>query len=423
MTFRVHSEGTTTPKHYASSSRVVHHMRFHLLAALLVAVAAAVVVAAVTFEYTSAAELRTLERRQAVEEATLFYEILDNELATLDLEIVNLAWQNDIYQYIVDGDPQGSYWTSYYNGDPSFMNWANLVAMLFMFPNGTLINGMMWNANHTDAIRPSPVFTQQISSMLLSRGKSDGLFWIPEIEALVIAQSQHVLHINLTGPPMGWVVYARSPFAIISKMVDTTNVCAALLPNTTDFGSIASVWDGEHLKMKGQIRGTRAPALAAAKSTPILQLNAVRAERNVGHVVAPASVFEKAGMTCSVSENQTHDTYLAIGTVIDDEMGVPRISILLRGIRVDAPTISSTTRYLIIICCCSLFALLCLVAVLLEIFVIRVLSTLSWKIVSVSSNMNPGERLKLTGKHELRNVTRTVNKLLVALEHRTEYED
>eukprot|EP00727_Mastigamoeba_balamuthi_P003325 m51a1_g12990 putative adenylate guanylate cyclase catalytic domain protein (321) ;mRNA; f:141-1878 len=73
----------------------------------------------------------------ADEEATLFYEILDNELATMDTEITDIAWQNDIYQYIEDGDPQG-YWTMYYNGDRGFMVIANLVATPFMFPN--LIN-------------------------------------------------------------------------------------------------------------------------------------------------------------------------------------------------------------------------------------------------------------------------------------------
>eukprot|EP00727_Mastigamoeba_balamuthi_P014012 m51a1_g9233 putative family 3 adenylate cyclase (1068) ;mRNA; r:82297-87128 len=337
----------------------VHHMRLHLLAALLVAAAAAAVVAAVTFEYTSAAELRTLERRQAVEEATLFYEILDNQFTMLELDIIISAWNDDIYMHIADGNPRGDVWMLYFDNRPGFLSFANLVALLFMLPNGTMLNGMMWNADKTGVERPSPVFTQQITSMLLARGKADGLLWIPETESLVIVQTEHVLHKNLSGPPMGWVVYARSPFSVLSH-------------------------------------------------------------RNVGHVVAPASVFEVAGMTCSESENQTHDTYLAIGTVIEDETGVPRISILLRGIRVDSPTIHQTTRYLIIICCCSLFVLLCLVAVLLELFVIRVLSTLSRKIVSVSSNMNNGERLKLTGKHELRNVTRAVNKLLVALEHRTQ---
>eukprot|EP00727_Mastigamoeba_balamuthi_P005618 m51a1_g1676 hypothetical protein (80) ;mRNA; r:416410-420504 len=67
-------------------------MRFHTLLALFAVVAAAACATCAIFSATSASQLRMLERRQAVNEAKLFFGTLGSTLATLQTEIINVAW-------------------------------------------------------------------------------------------------------------------------------------------------------------------------------------------------------------------------------------------------------------------------------------------------------------------------------------------
>eukprot|EP00727_Mastigamoeba_balamuthi_P005620 m51a1_g1678 hypothetical protein (447) ;mRNA; r:422509-425477 len=330
-------------------------MRFHALLALFVVVACAAAVACATFSAASASQLRKLERRQAFDESALFHGNFDSVLANLQSQIVNVAWWNDLYDFMVQQDPNGGMWSLFYGG-LELLTLYDLQALFLVLPNGTLLNGFMWDANGTSKAPASPSLCEQVGGQLVAKGKATGLYWIPETSTPVIIQTEYVKHADMYGDDVGWIAFARDARNPLSRIAETADLCASLLTSIDGFSSIAS----------------------------------------------------------------THDTYLAIGTVLNDELGVPRAYVLIRGNRVDAPTIASTSAFLMIICCVCLFVLLCLIALLLEFFVIRILASLSRKIVSVSSDVNSGKRLKVTGKSELRNVTRAVNELLASLERRTE---
>eukprot|EP00727_Mastigamoeba_balamuthi_P013700 m51a1_g8953 putative adenylate guanylate cyclase (1156) ;mRNA; r:1019908-1024726 len=353
-------------------------MRVHVLAALLVLVGVAIGVSVAVFRYTSEAQLHTLERRQALEEATLLYGVLNSQLATLKGEITGTSNWDDTYNYLVKGNATGGIWWLMSKGF-NFLEVLDLEAILFMLPNGTMLNGLMWGTNKSYGAakdRASAELARQVGAALVKDGEASGLFWIPEYGIPVLVGSRYSRKSDTTGADVGWIVYARKVQSPLRKIAEMSSLCIQLYP----FHNCDSV----------------------------------------SHIVAQSEAFAKTQLTCARAANQTGDTYLAIGTVLSDEAGVPRLSVLIRGLRSDSSTIGSSTRSMTIICCAALVAIVCLVALLMEAFVLRTLSRLSGKIVDVSENNNTGERLQVTGKTELRNVTRAVNELLAALEQRTE---
>eukprot|EP00727_Mastigamoeba_balamuthi_P013689 m51a1_g8943 putative adenylate guanylate cyclase catalytic domain protein (1575) ;mRNA; f:970815-982011 len=379
--------------------RPLRHMRAHVLAALLVLVGVAVGILVIAFRYTSAAELRRLEGRQALEEATLLYGVLNSQLAILKNEIISFSNWDDVYYYLIDANPTGGVWWLVSQGFNILAD-ADLEAVLFMLANGTMLNGFMRTSNTTQGAFRVPVseeLARQIEAELVRNGEASGLFWIPESGAAVLVESSYSRRSDNTGDDVGWVVYARNVQALLSRAAGMSSLCIQFLTDTANYTDLRRAWTGRSARMKGTL-----------------------AADSVSHVVAQSSAFAKTQLACGRAANKTKDTYLATGTVLSDETGVPRLSVLIRGLRSDADTIDPSTRYMTVICCGALVAILCLVALLMEAFVLRTLSRLSSKIVDVSENNSTGERLQLTGKTELRNVTRAVNELLAALEHRTE---
>eukprot|EP00727_Mastigamoeba_balamuthi_P012370 m51a1_g7756 hypothetical protein (119) ;mRNA; f:94732-95350 len=96
--------------------------------------------------------------------------------------------------------------------------------------------------------------------------------------------------------------------------------------------------------------------------------------------------FGGVGMTCSSAANKSDNSYLAIGVVLCDEEGVPRVYTVIRGVRSDAATVDPAIKYIIGICSGALAAIVVLVALLMEFSVLRILSSLSRKIISLSNN-------------------------------------
>eukprot|EP00727_Mastigamoeba_balamuthi_P013699 m51a1_g8952 putative adenylate guanylate cyclase (768) ;mRNA; r:1016302-1019390 len=377
----------------------LRHMRVHVLAALLVLVGVAIGVSVAVFRYTSEAQLHTLERRQALEEATLLYGVLNSQLATLKGEITGTSNWDDTYNYLVKGNATGGVWDLMYKGF-NFLEVLDLEAILFMLPNGTMLNGLMWGTNKSYGAakdRASAELARQAGAALKRDGEASGLFWIPEYGIPVLVGSRYSRKSDTTGANVGWIVYARKVQSPLRKIAEMSSLCIQFLTDTSNLTGLRQAWTGRPAHLKGTLAGD-----------------------SVSHIVAQSEAFAKTQLTCGMAVNKTRDTYLAIGAVLSDEAGVPRLSVLIRGLRSDSSTIGSSTRYMTIICCAALVAIVCLVALLMEAFVLRTLSHLSGKIVDVSGNTNAGERLQVTGKTELRNVTRAVNELLAALEHRIE---
>eukprot|EP00727_Mastigamoeba_balamuthi_P008993 m51a1_g4716 putative adenylate cyclase (1918) ;mRNA; f:301922-310153 len=381
---------------------LLRHMRVHVTAALLALVGVAAGVGAAAFQYASAAELRALEGRQALEEATLLHGVLDSQLASLSGQVTDFSNWNAVYLYMEEQNPLGPFWALLTQGY-AFLELMDLEGAIFVLPNGTMLNGMMWSSNRTYGAPKavaSATLVQQVSSMLLSSGKASGLCLIPETGVLVLVESRSSLMMNGTGADVGWVVFARNVRSLLSRIADMSDLCL-------DLHAVADPSECSRI-------------LRPAWSGRPARMNVGLAADSVSYLVAPSSAFDGVQLACSSAANQTGDTYLAIGTVIGDEAGVPRLHVLIRGLRSDAATVDSMTRYIGIICCIVLGAIMCLVGLLMEVFVLRTLSRLSGKIVDVSENNNAGERLQVAGKTELRNVTRAVNELLAALELRTE---
>eukprot|EP00727_Mastigamoeba_balamuthi_P013246 m51a1_g8544 putative adenylate guanylate cyclase (2281) ;mRNA; f:55795-65869 len=414
-------------------------MRSHLLAALFAIVAVAAAVLAVTFVVASRQKIIILERAQAAQEARTFLGVLRNKQAGLKSLVNNYAWLDSLYGNMIH---QNNHTWRGYTED---LRQRDMQAWFFFLNNGTMLNGIMWNADHTDLVAASPTLIGQVSARLVLGGVADGLYWIPETSSAVILVSDYIRMTDGSGKDVGWLVMSRNLFSVLPRVAQVADICAALLFDTSGFGGIESVWKGRPVMLSDQTAGTQPSTAPLAPR--LLADRADCAEGAVGSVVASPSAFSGARLACSSNANSTHGSYLAIGLVLCDENGAPRVRVLIRGIRNDAPTIESTIAFMVIICCCSLLAIFVLVCLLMEFFVLRVLARLSQRIVDVSSSAvsvlvlysaahanrthnaarplgcnqtTAGQRLKVTGKSELRNVTHAVNELLAALESKTE---
>eukprot|EP00727_Mastigamoeba_balamuthi_P011048 m51a1_g6566 hypothetical protein (1683) ;mRNA; r:151968-169804 len=384
---------------HSAPCSLARHIRLHAHAPLLVCAAAAVVAACAAFDSAAASQLRVLERRQALGEATLFLGAFASELSALQKLIINAAWWDDTYEYMQGMDPGGPVWALRFAGQ-GFLTDVGLQSVFVVLPNGTLLNGIMWDSNQSSEVAVSPSLSAQVGARLVGQGKASGLFWIPETAMPVIVTTERVKHSDMHGDDVGWIAYARNAHSPLASIAEVADLCVALVEDTEAHSSIRSVWDVEPVTMQGQMT-----------------------EGSVGVTVAPASAFVGLQLCCSSTSNQSHETYLAIGFVLSDEQGVARVRVLTRGNRDDARTINSTTRYMMLIVCLGLCLLFVLVVLLLEVFVIRILTSLSGRIVSITAGSNTSVRLKVTGKSELQSVTRAVNELLASIERRTEQTD
>eukprot|EP00727_Mastigamoeba_balamuthi_P004248 m51a1_g13820 putative adenylate guanylate cyclase (312) ;mRNA; r:424914-431003 len=98
--------------------------------------------------YSSATELRTLESRQALEEAALLYGVLNSQLSSLNGQVTDFSNWNYVYFYLAAKDPHGPFWALLTHGY-SFLELMDLEGAMFIMPNGTMLNGFMWGANRT----------------------------------------------------------------------------------------------------------------------------------------------------------------------------------------------------------------------------------------------------------------------------------
>eukprot|EP00727_Mastigamoeba_balamuthi_P011309 m51a1_g6800 putative adenylyl cyclase (587) ;mRNA; r:216392-221266 len=202
---------------------VARHMRVHLVAALFALMAAAVVVAAVVFEVSSEDELAKLEHGQAVEEATLFYGVLNGQIVALHNEVINYAFVDELYDLMQHKDPNGGEWANIYED----FHYQNLEALLLILPNGTMILGIMWDTN-MEVVTASPTLGKQTSAELLQSGEASGLFWIPETDTPVILQSEYVRYGDGSGSDVGWLVYARNIQLPVPRIADVADLCVSL---------------------------------------------------------------------------------------------------------------------------------------------------------------------------------------------------
>eukprot|EP00727_Mastigamoeba_balamuthi_P013688 m51a1_g8942 hypothetical protein (4167) ;mRNA; r:947139-967770 len=334
----------------------LRHMRAHVLAALLVLVGVAIGISVAVFRYTSEAQLRTLERGQALEEATLLHGVLDSQLATIKSDISGVANWDDAYDYLIKGDPTGGIWWLVSRG-LDFLEVLDLEAML---------NGFMWGANRTygaEKDTASSELARQVGAALVRDGEASGLFWIPESGTPVLVGSLFCRKSDTTGDNVGWIVYARKVQSPLRKIAEMTSLCIQFLTDTSNCPGLRKAWSGRPVRMKSTL-----------------------AADSVSFTVAQSSAFEGVQLACAGVANKTADTYLAIGAVLSDEAGVPRLSLLIRGLRNDSHTIGPATRFMTVICCAALVAILCMVALLMEAFVLRTLSRLSGRIGDVSKN-------------------------------------
>eukprot|EP00727_Mastigamoeba_balamuthi_P011047 m51a1_g6565 putative adenylate guanylate cyclase (465) ;mRNA; r:148071-150962 len=276
------------------------------------------------FDRAAASQLWVLERRQALGEATLFLGAFDSELSALQKQIINVAWWDDAYEYMEGMDPEGPAWALYFSGQ-GFLTSVGVQAVFAVLPNGTLLNGIMWDANESTEVAVSPSLSAQVGTRLVTEGKVTGLFWIPETRS------------DTYGDDVGWLVYARNAQDPLASIAEVADLCVAIVTDTEACSTMRSVWDVEPVRMQHQMT-----------------------EGSVGVAVAPASAFDGLGLHCSSTANQSHETYLAIGAVL-------------------------TTRYMILIVCLGLCLLFALVVLLLEIFVIRILTSISAKIVGITA--------------------------------------
>eukprot|EP00727_Mastigamoeba_balamuthi_P004809 m51a1_g14326 putative family 3 adenylate cyclase (1262) ;mRNA; r:83132-88017 len=366
------------------SRLVLCNMRAHLAAALAAVVAVCVAASAVAQQQASRGHLRTLERRQSSEEAALLLGALGKQLDALSVQSQSVARWNAMYEYMAQRVPGGEAWRLLALG----FAFQGAAAIFTVLPDGTTLDGVMIGANGT-LVGASSSLVADVVQQLASRGVARGLFWIPETcvahsggssatdaevasyslgrATPVLVQSHYVRLGNGTGADVGWLVFSRDARQPLQQVAETADLCDA-----------------------------------------------------VGSVPAPASAFRGAPLACSATKQRAEGTYLGTGLVLSDEMGAPRVRVLLRGIRADAPTIESATSFVVAVCCAALVVIACTIDVLIEAFALRLLVRLSRRIVAVSTNVNPGVRLSIAGRTELRSVTRAVNHLLGALEAKTE---
>eukprot|EP00727_Mastigamoeba_balamuthi_P012367 m51a1_g7753 putative adenylate guanylate cyclase (809) ;mRNA; f:57095-61312 len=334
-------------------------MRSRVVAALVGVVAVAAAAMAASFVRVSATQLQAIEGAQASSEAAMLRGMLVSQQAALRSLLVPLAHIDDVYNYLAAQDPMGHFWimvSQYW----ALLETNDLEAALFVLPNGTMLNGLMWGPDRASKIRASESLARQVGAQLVRTGSASGIFWVAET-----CVSQAVLSAILTLHRM-----TRNTAVVVQTELTSTSECHA----------IKGIWKG----------------------TPV-QVGQQFYEDTVNHMVAKASELACAQVTCSSASNQTHDTYLATGVVLSDGEGVARVYAVIRGIRFDAETIGTYMRYIIAICCSALAAIFLLVYLLVELSVLR----------------RTEDRIKIRGKSEIRNVTRAVNELLSALERRT----
>eukprot|EP00727_Mastigamoeba_balamuthi_P012369 m51a1_g7755 putative family 3 adenylate cyclase (1141) ;mRNA; f:84511-89277 len=370
-------------------------MRVRVVAALVCIVAVAAAAMAASFLRVSATQLRAIEGAQAATEAAMLRGILGSQQAALLSLLLPMAHWDAIYEYLEAQDPTGFMW-SFFSQGWAFLETDDLEAVFFVLPNGTMLNGLMWGPNRTSKVRASETLVRQVADQLLRKGSASGLFWIPETSTAVIVSSEYGRRTFVAAADVGWLVYARNVRSLLHPIAETSSVCLAFLTNASECHAIQSIWEGTPFKAGEQFK-----------------------DDTVNHMVAKASELACAHVTCSSASNQTHDTYLATGVVLSDEVGVPRVYAVIRGIRFDAETIGTYMRYIIAICCSALAAIFLLVYLLVELSVLRILSSLSTQIICAATNARTEDRIKIRGKSEIRNVARAVNELLSALERRT----
>eukprot|EP00727_Mastigamoeba_balamuthi_P000878 m51a1_g10788 hypothetical protein (711) ;mRNA; r:486-12155 len=339
----------------------VGDMRGRVVVALVCVVAVAAAAMAASFVRVSDKQLQAIESAQAAGEAAMLRGMLGSQQAALLSLLVPMAHWDAIYEYLEAKDPNGFMWSLFSHGW-AFLETNNLEAVLFVLPNGTMLNGLMWGPDRTSKVRASETLRRQVVDQLLNKGSASGIFWIPETSIPVIVASEYARRIFLASSDVGWIVYGRNMQSLLRPVAETSNICLSFLTNTTECRAIESIWKGTPVKAGEQYH-----------------------EDTVNHMVATASKRSCAHVTCSSAANQTHGTYLATGVVFSDEMGVPRVSAVIRGIRFDAATIGTYMRYILAICCSALIAIFLLVYMLVELSVLRILSSLSRKIIAASN--------------------------------------
>eukprot|EP00727_Mastigamoeba_balamuthi_P002278 m51a1_g12047 putative adenylate guanylate cyclase (601) ;mRNA; f:3497-6378 len=361
-------------KHSEPNSRkiriwgVVGDMRGRVVVALVCVVAVAAAAMAASFVRVSDTQLRAIESAQAAGEAAMLRGMLDSQQAALLSLVVPIAHWDALYEYLEAQDPEGFMWSLFSHGW-AFLEANNLEAVLFILPNGTMLNGLMWGPDRTSKVRASETLRRQVADQLLHKGSASGILWIPETSIPVIVASEYARRIFLASSDVGWIVYVRNMRSLLRPVAEASNICLSFLTNTTECREIKSIWKGTPVKAGEQYH-----------------------EDTVKHVVATASELSCAHVMCSSAANQTHGTYLATGVVFSDEMGVPRVSAVIRGIRFDAETISSYMRYILAICCSALIAIFLLVYMLVELSVLRILSSLQTEFIM--QNIYPEDVLR-----------------------------
>eukprot|EP00727_Mastigamoeba_balamuthi_P000816 m51a1_g10731 putative family 3 adenylate cyclase (288) ;mRNA; r:285951-290424 len=108
-------------------------MRAHLLAALLAIMAAAVALEAITLELTARSELRKLEREQSIEEAKVFFGVLNSKKAALKNEVINYAWVDTLFEHVVLQNQSSAQWLAMAED----FHYQDLEALVLILPNGT----------------------------------------------------------------------------------------------------------------------------------------------------------------------------------------------------------------------------------------------------------------------------------------------
>eukprot|EP00727_Mastigamoeba_balamuthi_P003907 m51a1_g13513 hypothetical protein (236) ;mRNA; r:22-1071 len=203
-------------------------LRVRLLASLVLAVAVAVAAAVVAVDHVAGAELRGLERRQAVEEATLFYGALNFQLEALRRQIQPTANWDAVYYYLAAGDPDGFVFTllSVYL---DFLEVNDLEATLLFLPNGTMLNGFMWDATRTRKVRASETLARQVGAQLSATGTCSGLFWIPETGTAVAVSSQYSRRTDYSGADVGWLVWVRNVHSLLRPIAEMASLCLSFV--------------------------------------------------------------------------------------------------------------------------------------------------------------------------------------------------
>eukprot|EP00727_Mastigamoeba_balamuthi_P008971 m51a1_g4697 hypothetical protein (173) ;mRNA; r:218463-219112 len=159
---------------------MMRHVRFHVLAALLVVVAAAVGLSTGLIGRLAQNELHSLESSQADEEAALFFGAFSNQLSVIGTAASLIACWDLMYEYMAAQDPEGEFWKVSLGNGTDMLTGLGLQGYMLVLPNGTMMNGIMWNAEGNASTIPPAVLGQQVGAALVQKGEASGLYWIQE---------------------------------------------------------------------------------------------------------------------------------------------------------------------------------------------------------------------------------------------------